>query len=67
MHENYEPRISVEQITDAEIAMAIRYLDPDRSGATSSAKREAVFVMCFFLLALIAGIQAYIWLYFRVH
>ena len=65
MHENYEPRISVEHITDAEIAVAIRYLDPKRSGATRSSERDAVFAMCFILLALIAGILAYIWLYFR--
>lgn len=65
MREDYGPRISVEHITDAEIAVAIRYLEPERSGATRSSEHNAVFAMCFILIATIAGILAYIWLYFR--
>jgi hypothetical protein len=64
MQENYEPRI-VEHIRDAEIALAIRYLDPEGSSAKRSAKRDAAFVVCFSLIAVVAGVLAFIWLYFR--
>jgi hypothetical protein len=65
MRENYQPRYSDEHVTDAEIAAVIRYLDPDGSSATSSANRDAAFVMCFSLIGIVAGVLAYIWLYFR--
>jgi hypothetical protein len=65
MQENSEPRIPVEHITDPEIAVAIRYLDPDQCGVASCAKRDAGFATCFILIAAIAGILAYIWLCFR--
>jgi hypothetical protein len=65
MRGDYEPRISVEHITDAEITAVIRYLDPERNGATRSSEGDAVFATCFILIATIAGILAYIWLYFR--
>jgi hypothetical protein len=65
MQENYKPRSPVEHATDVEIEVAIRYLDPERSGARRNSERDAVFAMCFILIATVAGILAYIWLYFR--
>lgn len=58
MQENYEPRIADPR--DAEIAAAIRYLDPDGSSAKRSAKRDAAFVVCFSLITVVAGVLAYI-------
>jgi hypothetical protein len=64
MQDNDERKI-VEGTGDPEIAMAIRYLDPDRCRVTSSVKPESVFVICLFLIATATGILAYMWLYFR--
>jgi hypothetical protein len=65
MQENYKPRIPVVHVTDAEVEVAIRYLDSDQSGITDSPKRNSVFAICCILMATIISILAYLWLYFR--
>jgi hypothetical protein len=63
MQENYKPRIPVEHVTDAEIEVALRYLDPERSGATRSSKRDSVFAICFILITTVVSILSFMWLY----
>jgi len=75
MPEKREPRSSVEYITDEEIILTIRYLDPDRSvgigtnpdhsDERSVEDNRTVFVVCVSLIALLLGELAYIWLYLR--
>jgi len=42
MPENYERKISVEDLTDAQVAEAIKYLDRDRREMRRSGKRGSV-------------------------
>ena len=73
MREKHEPRASVEHITDEEIMLAIRYLDPDRTVGTildhsserSVEDNRTIFVVCVGSIALLLGELAYIWLYLR--
>ena len=73
MREKHEPTASVEQLTDEEIMLAIRYLDPDRNVGTSLdhcdersvEDNRTVFVVCVSLIDLLLGGLAYIWLYLR--
>jgi len=59
MPENYERKISVEDLRDAQVAEATKYLDPDLREMRSSAKGEASFVICLSLQSILAGIVAY--------
>ena len=66
MLENYDPRIPVEDVTDAQVAEAIWYLDPDRCVTKRSARDDDVFVICFSLLVIVAGVVAYVLFYLRL-
>ena len=65
MKENRESRV-VEGITNAEIASAIRYLDPEYPDSERSGDRtDSVLMICGSLIILLGGALGFILLYFR--
>jgi hypothetical protein len=66
MKEKRESRVPVERVTDAEIASAIRYLDPGYAQSEGRVDRtDAVLVLCASLILLLAGALGFILLYLR--
>ena len=54
------------RVTDAEVALAIRYLDPEYpDGERTGDRTDTVFMICFSLIVLLAGALACILLYLR--
>ena len=66
MKENRESRVPVEGVTNAEIASAIRYLDPEYpDGERSGDRTDSVLMICGSLIILLGGALGFILLYFR--
>jgi hypothetical protein len=66
---NYDPDWNLEDLTDAEIYAAIRYLEPDPRNAneqdTNDDNKDNGVVICVCLyIALLVGL-AFFWLYWR--
>lgn len=61
-----EPKWNVEELTDAQIYSAIRYLDgdlaPDSDSPLSKAE-TALFTICVLLIIALVGYLGYFWLY----
>jgi hypothetical protein len=66
MPRKQESKWNLEDLTEAEICAAIRYLDPDPTPETNGENNSAPFVVCVSLLVLLLGCIAFIWIYFRV-
>jgi hypothetical protein len=66
MTRKQEPKWNLEELRDADICAAIRYLDPDPSAETNREGNSAPFVICTSLFVLLLGCVALIWLYCRV-
>ena len=63
-----EPKWNIEEVTDAEVYSAIRYLDGDapenRDSENRLTKAEIVlFTICILLIITFSGYLAYFWLY----
>jgi len=65
MRENDERRMSVEHITDEEVASTIRYLDPNPSSKGTNDEASTFSVICLTLIVLAVGVLGYIWLYLQ--
>jgi hypothetical protein len=65
MKENHEMTEFNEQLTDAEIMWAIRYLDPDLCAATSGEDTGTVVGIGITLLTALTGALTYVGLYVR--
>lgn len=66
MKENRESRVPVEGVTNAEIASAIRYLDPEYSdGERRVDGTDSVLVIWLSLIILLGGALGFVLLYFR--
>jgi hypothetical protein len=52
-------------ITDAEITMAIRYLDPDGIDERSNCDWDTMLGIDLSFVIVLAGVLAYLWLYMR--
>jgi hypothetical protein len=66
MKENSESRVPIEGITNAEIASAIRYLDPEyQDGERSRDRADSVLMICLSLIILLGGALAFIVLSLR--
>ena len=66
MKEYLESRASVKRVTDAEIASAIRYLDPEYpDGERGRDRTDSTLMICFSLIVLLAGVLGCILLYLR--
>ena len=66
MLENCDPRIPVEDATDAQVAEAIWYLDLDRCVTRRRTQDDEAFVICFSLLVIVAAVIAYVLFYLRL-
>jgi hypothetical protein len=63
-----EPKWNVEELTDAQIYYAIRYLDGDLaqdsdSDSPLSKAETALFAICLLLIIVLVGYLGYFWLY----
>ena len=62
-----EPKWNIEELTDAEVYSAIRYLDvevPNSDRSSPLSKAEGVlFAICILLIIVFTGYLAYFWLY----
>lgn len=66
MKENRESRVPSEGVTNAEIACAIRYLDPEyQDGERSRDRADSVLMICLGLITLLGGALAFIMLSLR--
>jgi len=63
MKDNRESKMLAGRVTDAEIASAIRYLDPEYPNNERTA--DTVLMICFSLIALLGGALGCILLYLR--
>jgi len=59
-------REATEGITDAEIAAAICYLDPERRAIGRNNKDDSAWAICASLLIIVAGIAGYVLFYLRI-
>jgi hypothetical protein len=66
MPRKQESKWNLEDLTDAEIYAAIRYLDPDPIPETNGKNNSIPFVVCVSLLVLLLGCVGFIWICFRV-
>jgi hypothetical protein len=66
MTRKQQSKWNLEELMDAEVCAAIRYLDPDSTGETNREEHNAPFVICVSLLVILLGCITFIWLYFRV-
>ena len=66
MKKNSESRVPTEGITNAEIASAIRYLDPEyQDGERNTDRADSVLMFCLSLIILLGGALAFIVLSLR--
>ena len=66
MKENRESRVPIEGVTNAEIASAIRYLDPEcQDGQRRTHRAGSVLMICLGLVILLGGALAFTMLYLR--
>ena len=66
MKDNRESRVPIERVTNAEIASAIRYLDPEcQDGERSKDRADSVLMICLSLIILLGGALAFIVLSLR--
>jgi hypothetical protein len=65
MHDNRELKPTSEQITDAEVAATIRYLDPAPPSDTTGESVDIVIVILFSLLMFLLAALPLISLYLR--
>jgi hypothetical protein len=69
MAEKHESNWNVEDLTDAEIYDAIRYLDPNRRDAdelvADDQDKDDGVVICVCLYVLLAGCLSFMWFYWR--
>jgi len=63
MKENRESKVPVGRVTDAEVASAIRYLDPEYPMNEQTTDR--VLMICFSLIVLLGGTLGCMLLYLR--
>jgi hypothetical protein len=61
---NHEPYRNIEDLTDAEIYAAIRYLEPAETSTDGQNDRNGV-VICVCLYIALLGCLAFVWLYWR--
>ena len=66
MPRKQEAKWNLEELSDAEICAAIRYLDPGPISEMNGENNSARLVVCVSLLALLLGCIGFIWIYFRV-
>ncbi len=59
-----ESKWNIEDLTDAEICAAIRYLDRNLGSANEQEENSGV-VICVSLLILLLGCLVFLWLYWR--
>jgi hypothetical protein len=63
---NHEPDRNIEDLTDAEIYAAIRYLEPAEASTDEQNDRNAVVIcVCLYLYIALLGCLAFVWLYWR--
>ena len=60
---NYEPDRNIEDLSDAEIDAAIRYLDAETSTEEQDDNNGVVICVCLYIALL--GCLAFVWLYWR--
>ncbi len=65
MTENNQRSMSVEHITDEEVASTIRYLDPNPSSKGTDDETSTFSVICVTLIVLAVGVLGYICLYLK--
>ena len=66
MNENRQSRVPIEGVTKAEIASAIRYLDPEcQDGYLRRDRADSVLMICLSLIILLEGALAFTMLYLR--
>jgi len=65
MAKKQESKWNIEDLTDAEICAAIRYLEPDSESANEQNEQDdsTVFVICASLMILLIGCLGFVWLY----
>jgi hypothetical protein len=66
MPRKQESKWNLEEPTDADICVVIHYLDPDRTLETKGENNGALVMICFWVLILLLGCAASLWLYWRV-
>jgi hypothetical protein len=64
MAKKYESKSNIEDLTDAEINDAIRYLEAEQTTA-SQRNDETGFVICFCAVILLLGVLGFMCLYYR--
>ena len=65
-----ELKWNIEEVTDAEVYSAIRYLDrklpeTERSDDSRSGTGDVVLTVCTLLVVLLVAFSGYVWLYFK--
>ena len=72
MSRKHESKWKIEELTNAEIVAAIRYLDPELPQQINDEKgrrrdsQDFVFGICIVLLVLVLGCLGLVWLYCRL-
>ena len=66
MPRKQESEWNLEELTDADICTAIYYLDPESIPETNAENNSALVMICFWVLILLLGCAASLWLYWRV-
>ncbi len=66
MAQNYKQKISGANLTDAQIAEEIHYLDPEWHEISRSEEDDTVLAICASLLFIVAGIVAYVLFCLRI-
>jgi hypothetical protein len=65
MRNNNDMTMSIGHITDSEVVVAIRYLDPVPTNRTTTGGRETVIVVVFSILMCVLATLSFISLYLR--
>ena len=66
MPRKQELKWNLEDLTDVDICVVIHYLDPDQILETKGENNGALVMICFWVLILLLGGAASLWLYWRV-
>jgi hypothetical protein len=62
MAKKHESELNIEDLTDAEVYVAIRYLEPDPRSANQQ-NNDAASAICVSLVILLLGYLGFLWLY----
>jgi hypothetical protein len=65
MSRQQESKWNLDELTDADICTAIRYLDPDPIPGPNGENNPIVLVICLSFLVLLLGCVALLWLFSR--